>query len=156
MQETVSTRLQQVSVMDPNPHSSTGNNERPIRPRWEFFYKFEDDEGEPTWISFKYERLPVFCEKCGLLAHKTSRCNLSEEQGKYCEFGQWLRAESKLTAMSGGNITQNKGVAEESGEKEVISDEDNSEDGGVQTGEVGESKEVGPHAGAEPGPFYTG
>ena len=31
---------------------------------------------EPHWISFQYERLPVFCYWCGLLNHDEKDCRL--------------------------------------------------------------------------------
>ena len=30
--------------------------------------------GQRTWVSFKYERLPLFCHCCGLLGHDIKHC----------------------------------------------------------------------------------
>jgi hypothetical protein len=54
--------------------------------------------GRETWISFKYERLPIFCYWCGCLTHGERDCELwlrnkgvmnkAEQQ-----YGAWLRAD---------------------------------------------------------------
>ena len=31
-------------------------------------------DGERTWVTFKYERLPMFCHFCGLLGHDIQHC----------------------------------------------------------------------------------
>ncbi|KAK7858174.1 uncharacterized protein CFP56_013819 [Quercus suber] len=52
---------------------------------------------KPDWISFQYDRLPIFCYWCGLLNHDEKDCSLwlrskrslrKEEQ----QYGGWMRA----------------------------------------------------------------
>jgi hypothetical protein len=37
----------------------------PLKPG---FY-FSREEGEPIWISFRYERLDIYCSSCGRIGH---------------------------------------------------------------------------------------
>ena len=56
--------------------------------------------GRETWISFKYERLPIFCYWCGCPMHGERDCEMwlrnkgmmnKEEQ----QYGAWLRADAE-------------------------------------------------------------
>lgn len=54
--------------------------------------------GEGRWVQFKYERLPNFCYRCGLLSHALKDClevearnTLSEKEE--LQYGAWLRGE---------------------------------------------------------------
>ena len=43
-------------------------------------------EGEPHWISFKYERLDIYCTTCGRIGHKEQHCYATPAEvtlGKY-------------------------------------------------------------------------
>ena len=31
-------------------------------------------DGGKSWVSFKYERLPIFCHYCGILGHDLKHC----------------------------------------------------------------------------------
>ncbi|KAL9679970.1 hypothetical protein QQ045_017841 [Rhodiola kirilowii] len=57
--------------------------------------QFPDDEPD-QWITFRYERLPNVCFRCGRLTHVTSRCVSSDRDMSGKKFGPWLRAESKV------------------------------------------------------------
>lgn len=48
---------------------------------------------KPVWLSFKYERLPTCCFKCGLLNHDIRNCPKIGNI-KSSLYGLWLRAES--------------------------------------------------------------
>jgi hypothetical protein len=43
----------------------------PLKPG---FY-LSSEEGEPHWISFKYERLGIYCITCGRIGHEEQHCN---------------------------------------------------------------------------------
>ena len=55
--------------------------------------------GESKWVNFKYERLPNFCYRCGLLNHTLKECpendgektNTTEEET--LQYGAWMRGD---------------------------------------------------------------
>nr|POE60892.1 uncharacterized protein CFP56_31317 [Quercus suber] len=54
-------------------------------------------DGERSWITYKYERLPMFCHFCGLLGHDLRHCAShfsATRSGGDVEFqyGDWLKA----------------------------------------------------------------
>ena len=56
------------------------------------------EEGEDWWVRFKYERLPNFCYRCGLLEHDLKDCtqeNGVDADGNRGElqYGAWMRGE---------------------------------------------------------------
>ena len=52
---------------------------------------------EKCWVFFKYERLPTFCYRCGILGHQDRECckvhrgSLSIDEDEL-QFGPWMRA----------------------------------------------------------------
>ena len=53
-------------------------------------------DGERSWVSFKYERLPMFCHFCGILGHDLKHCAAHyaiEKQGGRVEYqyGEFLK-----------------------------------------------------------------
>ena len=53
----------------------------------------KNDEGERIWVDFRYERLPTFCFRCGILGHDEKHCQASSL--KHCserQYGEWLKA----------------------------------------------------------------
>ena len=52
--------------------------------------------GKSSWVEFKYEKLPLFCFRCGYIVHDPRGCpdipntRLSKEETKL--WGSWLRA----------------------------------------------------------------
>ena len=55
-----------------------------------------DSDGVGTWVTFKYERLPIFCHYCGLLGHDLRHCArhyAMEKNGGEIEYqyGDWLK-----------------------------------------------------------------
>jgi hypothetical protein len=54
-------------------------------------------EGESTWVSFQYERLPRFCFHCGVISHGHEGCqkrSVLRNHENTTEYGMWLKAES--------------------------------------------------------------
>ena len=50
-------------------------------------------EGEKMWVTFKYERLPTVCYRCGVLGHDNRHCAvLGSEQAVENQYGDWIRA----------------------------------------------------------------
>ena len=60
-----------------------------------------------TWVSFKYERLPMFCHHCGLLGHDLKHCASYFAATKYkkevpCQYGEWLKESGGRQMARGG------------------------------------------------------
>ncbi|KAK9995461.1 hypothetical protein SO802_020147 [Lithocarpus litseifolius] len=54
-------------------------------------------DGKRHWVTFKYERLPLFCYFCGLLGHDLKHCAsyfaaTKNEDEVICQYGDWLKA----------------------------------------------------------------
>ena len=79
-----------------------------------------DKEG---WVSFRYERLPIFYHWCGVLNHDSKECNLwLQSKGELStnsqEYGSWLRADTtsllrkkmvRVCGMGASNATSSQG-----------------------------------------------
>lgn len=67
--------------------------------------------GEQRWIAFKYEQLPNFCYRCGLLSHGLKECKEGKEEGDHLDvcklqYGAWLRGEAPR--RSGGDFMKER------------------------------------------------
>ena len=52
-----------------------------------------NEEGERMWVTFRYERLPTVCYRCGVLGHDNRHCAvLGTEQAVENQYGDWIRA----------------------------------------------------------------
>ena len=56
-------------------------------------------DGKRSWVTYKYERLPLFCHFYGFLGHDLKHCAeyfaLSKDGGEVvCLYGDWLRSSS--------------------------------------------------------------
>ena len=53
--------------------------------------------GVLKWINFRYERVPDFCYKCGIVGHSEKKCKneVSIKKGQHeNQYGPWLRAQN--------------------------------------------------------------
>ena len=53
--------------------------------------------GQKNWVSFKYERLALFCHHCGLLGHDLKHCAqyfalTKDGREVACQYGEWMKA----------------------------------------------------------------
>jgi hypothetical protein len=49
-------------------------------------FMFNREDGEPIWVSFRYERLDIYCNKCGRIGHNNQHCLAPPQEiipGKY-------------------------------------------------------------------------
>ena len=54
-------------------------------------------DGQKTWTTFRYERLPMFCDYCGLLGHDIKHCAIyfglmKSRKEVQLQYGEWLKA----------------------------------------------------------------
>ncbi|KAF5464529.1 hypothetical protein F2P56_014601 [Juglans regia] len=99
--------------------------------------KFTIGGREPVWVSFSYERLPIFCYRCGCLGHSEREC-VNSIRGpelvsvKDFPYGMWLRAGTRagvqpsMVENRGRNPVKlgsdsSPGISPDSGSKEVAS-----------------------------------
>ncbi|KAE9454971.1 hypothetical protein C3L33_13127, partial [Rhododendron williamsianum] len=60
--------------------------------------KLKIDVGQPFWVEFRYEKLPMFCCYCGFIGHEQKSCikqTKDMENGIFVmdsQYGNWLRA----------------------------------------------------------------
>nr|POF09301.1 hypothetical protein CFP56_28245 [Quercus suber] len=55
--------------------------------------KVASPEGKSFCIQFRYERLPVFCFRCGVMGHDEKHCKKSGQPNQALQYGEWLRAQ---------------------------------------------------------------
>ncbi|KAL9662916.1 hypothetical protein QQ045_027751 [Rhodiola kirilowii] len=64
-----------------------------------------EEDREPVWIEYKYERLPNMCFKCERLNHETNQCEFESEVQPYRrKFGRWLKADYQGMVGSSSNV----------------------------------------------------
>ena len=102
------------------------------------------EEINPLWVSFKYERLPLFCHACGIIGHGEKECVIrrnQQEQGGVgtLQYGAWLRADFHIK-RSGQGFGPNPTTAEEE-EDEVVAE--TVEPVQKEAGECSNSRRVG-------------
>jgi len=88
--------------------------QKPIR-RGEFMARLD---GQRTWVTFKYERLPMFCHWCGLLGHDLKHCvqyfGLTKNGDKVtCQYGDWLKSTGGRPHSSSKESTHTRSTKED-------------------------------------------
>lgn len=63
-------------------------------------------DGKRSWVTFKYERLPMFCHYCGLLGHDLRHCECHFKLSKSgveveYQYGEWLKATGSRSQSPG-------------------------------------------------------
>jgi hypothetical protein len=91
------------------------------------------EETAPIWVDFRYEHLPIFCYRCGLLGHSGSDCFTGPGSSRTSvfdrdQYGAWLRALPERNIQGGrrhkdGGMDSNSsgghdGVSEQGGGSE--------------------------------------
>ncbi|KAL2937197.1 hypothetical protein RDABS01_020646 [Bienertia sinuspersici] len=71
--------------------------------------KTRNKKGETCWVEFKYERLPFFCYKCGIMGHTERDCQMKEDEGeeKGRQWGAWLKASPRKGMKIGRKKSSN-------------------------------------------------
>ncbi|KAK7847130.1 hypothetical protein CFP56_007131 [Quercus suber] len=65
-------------------------------------------EGEKTWVTFRYERLPTFCFQYGWLGHNEKHCQRQPQTSNSAkQYGEWMRAHGNQKGNSEKPKTQN-------------------------------------------------
>ena len=80
--------------------------------------KINIEKEEARWVQYKYERLPNFCYRCGLLEHDQRECSESvgidkgDEKGDL-QYGAWLRGDPvrRLGGESGFSKKKEGGIS---------------------------------------------
>ncbi|XP_030923276.1 uncharacterized protein LOC115950175 [Quercus lobata] len=72
-------------------------------------------DGKSHWVTFKYERLPLFCHFCGLLGHDLRHCALyfaatKNDEEVFCQYGDWLKAMGNRTRSPSRRINDREEV----------------------------------------------
>ena len=54
-------------------------------------------DGQRTWVTFRYERLPMFCHWCGIMGHDLKHCAqhfavTKNGNSVTCQYGDWLKS----------------------------------------------------------------
>ena len=105
------------------------------------------EETAPAWVDFRYEHLPIFCYRCGILGHSGSDCFTGVRTSVFDQdqYGAWLRALPERNTQ-GGRRHKDGGMDSNSGS----SHDDASEQGGEPehgpTHQLARDHEAIPHA----------
>jgi hypothetical protein len=64
------------------------------------------EETDPVWVDFRYEHLPTFCYRCGIIGHNGNECIAGRGSSKAAvfdrdQYGPWLRASPIRSHLSG-------------------------------------------------------
>ena len=83
---------------------------------------------EKCWVFFKYERLPTFCYRCGILGHQDRECckvhrgSLSIDEDEL-QFGPWMRAIAPKIKQRKGSPSQSRFSDDDEEENQVTNRE---------------------------------
>ncbi|XP_023874702.1 uncharacterized protein LOC111987231 [Quercus suber] len=83
----------------------------------------KNEEGERIWVDFRYERLPIFCYRCGILGHDEKHCHESSMvQPAGRQYGEWLKAGGVIKAGGGKEKLNKQNVNEGGGSASMVVD----------------------------------
>jgi hypothetical protein len=95
--------------------------------------------GKSCWVSFKYEKLPIFCFRCGCIIHGPNGCAESTMRKNHLEgsegWGLWLRAEDLTKGPGRTEDTKMSPVFSDQGPAEGEKTKDQPEEEGEQSAE---------------------
>ena len=83
---------------------------------------------EKGWVYFKYERLPIYCYRCGILGHQERECQ-KIKRGCFTvdeddvQFGPWLRVKGPIVKWGNSPVNKTK-----NGEAETDFDSESEEE----------------------------
>ena len=81
-------------------------------------------EGERVWVTFKYERLPIFCFDCDVMGHDNKHCHMKRDrQNGNPPYEDWMRARG--TSKGGLDrkeppISRSEGASEEESSRGMV------------------------------------
>nr|XP_051202175.1 uncharacterized protein LOC127315756 [Lolium perenne] len=58
------------------------------------FVSFKPEDGEQVIMRVKFEKVPRFCEVCGLLGHEQEECGSGVHKQEDMKYGKWLLADT--------------------------------------------------------------
>ena len=105
------------------------------------------EETAPVWVDFRYEHLPIFCYRCGILGHSGSECFTGARTSVFDrdQYGAWLRALPERNTQ-GGRRHKDGGRDLNSGSSHGDGSEQSGEPKHSPTHQLARDREAIPHA----------